>query len=52
MRDGEVWRLVTWPLVNPPNRIWVVITLAFFWFVGHRIEDEIGRVRFLGPDRS
>ncbi|HEX7132451.1 MAG TPA: rhomboid family intramembrane serine protease [Iamia sp.] len=48
VRDGEVWRLVTWPLVNPPDRIWVIITLAFFWFVGHRIEDEIGRVRFLG----
>ncbi|HEV7721907.1 MAG TPA: rhomboid family intramembrane serine protease [Iamia sp.] len=47
VRDGEVWRLVTWPLVNPPDRIWVIITLAFFWFVGHRIEDEIGRVRFL-----
>lgn len=47
VRDGEVWRLATWPLVNPPDRIWVIITLAFFWFVGHRIEDEIGRARFL-----
>jgi membrane associated rhomboid family serine protease len=46
VRDGEVWRLVTWPLVNPPDSIWVIITLAFFWFVGHRIEDEIGRGRY------
>jgi hypothetical protein len=46
VRDGEVWRLVTWPTVNPPTEIWVVLTLAFFWFVGHRIEDSIGRRRF------
>jgi membrane associated rhomboid family serine protease len=46
VRDGEVWRVATWPLVNEPS-IWTVISLAFFWFVGHQIEDEIGRVRFL-----
>jgi len=45
-QDGEIWRLATWPIVNPPTRIWVVLTLAFFWFVGHRIEDRIGRIRF------
>lgn len=47
VRQGDVWRLVTWPLVNPPDSFWVIITLVFFWFVGHRVEDEIGRVRFL-----
>jgi membrane associated rhomboid family serine protease len=47
VREGEVWRIFTWPLVNPPDSFWVVITLAFFWFVGHRVEDEVGRVRFL-----
>lgn len=47
VREGELWRLVTWPVVNPPDSLWVIITLAFFWFVGHRIEDEIGRTRFL-----
>ncbi len=46
VRNGEVWRLITWPTVNPPTEIWVVLTLAFFWFVGHRIEDSIGRRRF------
>lgn len=46
VRNGQVWRLVTWPLVNPPTQIWVVLTLAFFWFVGHRIEDTVGRKRF------
>ena len=43
VKDGEIWRLVTWPLVNPPTEIWVVLTLAFFWFVGHQIEDRVGR---------
>ena len=46
VRDGEVWRLVTWPIVNPPDNIWVLFTLAFFWFVGHRVEERIGRRRF------
>ncbi|MDO8362579.1 MAG: rhomboid family intramembrane serine protease [Actinomycetota bacterium] len=46
VRDGEIWRLVTWPIANPPTRIWVLLTLAFFWFVGHRVEETIGRKRF------
>lgn len=46
VRGGEVWRLATWPVVNPPDRIWVILTLAFFWFVGHAIEDQVGRVRY------
>ena len=46
VRDGEVWRVVTWPIANPPTRIWVILTLAFFWFVGHRVEDTVGRKRF------
>lgn len=46
VRDGEIWRLATWPLVNPPREIWVVLTLAFFWFVGHQVEERIGRKRF------
>ncbi len=46
VREGDVWRLASWPLVNPPNRIWVILPLVFFWFVGHRIEDLAGRKRF------
>jgi len=46
VRQGDLWRLITWPLVNPPDSIWVVLTLAFFWFVGHSVEDRIGRQRF------
>jgi membrane associated rhomboid family serine protease len=47
VRSGEVWRLATWPLANPPTQIWVVITLAFFWFIGHAVEDLVGRNRYL-----
>jgi membrane associated rhomboid family serine protease len=46
VREGDLWRLVTWPLLNPPTRIWVVLTLAFFWFVGHQVEDRVGRVPY------
>ncbi len=48
VRNGEIWRLATWPLVNPPTQIWVVITLAFFWFIGHAVEGIVGRNRYLG----
>jgi len=47
VREGELWRLATWPLANPPTEIWVVITLAFFWFIGHAVEDLVGRNRYL-----
>src|SRR5574338_1024120 len=48
VRDGEVWRLVLYPVVNPPTGdslafLWIVISLVFFWWVGHRIEEEVGR---------
>lgn len=45
VRGGDVWRVATWPLVTTPS-IFSVITLAFFWFVGHRVEDHIGRRRY------
>jgi hypothetical protein len=47
VRNGEVWRLATWPIANPPTQIWVVITLAFFWFIGHAVEELVGRSRYL-----
>jgi hypothetical protein len=45
--DGEIWRLVTYPVVNPPvgnlGFLWAVIGLVFFWWVGHHIEEQAGR---------
>jgi len=46
VRDGELWRLFTWPIANAPSRIWVVFTLLFFWFIGHAVEELVGRVKF------
>ena len=46
VRDGEVWRLVTWPLANPPSQIWVVFTLLFFWFIGHAVEEMVGKAHY------
>ncbi len=45
VRDGELWRLVTWPLGEAPS-IWAVIGLVFFWMVGHMIEDRTSRKRY------
>ena len=48
VRDGELWRVVTWPMVNPPDSffIFIVLGLLFLWFVGHEVEEMIGRHRF------
>ncbi len=40
--EGEVWRLVTWPLVNAPG-FWTVITLAIFYLLGSQLEALMGR---------
>lgn len=45
VRSGELWRLVTWPLINPPS-IWALIDIALFWYFGHMIEDRMGRKPF------
>lgn len=41
---GEVWRLVTWPFVEPFS-IWAVLTIFFFWYFGNAIEDQLGKQR-------
>jgi membrane associated rhomboid family serine protease len=46
VRHGEIWRLASWPIANPPSSIFIILTLVFFWFFGHRIEEMVGRVRF------
>jgi membrane associated rhomboid family serine protease len=47
VRDGDLWRVATWPMANPPTSIFVILTLVFFWFFGHRIEETVGRQRFV-----
>jgi hypothetical protein len=46
VRDGEIWRLFTWPIANPPSHIWLVLTLLFFWIIGHAVEGLVGRIRY------
>ena len=43
--DGQIWRLITWPIPTEPD-IWTVITLAIFWYFGREIEGLMGRNRF------
>lgn len=45
VRQGEVWRLVLWPLVNLPG-IFELLGLVVFWYFGRFVEDRIGRVPF------
>jgi hypothetical protein len=45
VRDGQIWRVVTWPIANQPG-LWPVLTLAIFWYFGREIEGLLGRVRF------
>lgn len=45
VRQGQVWRLVTWPLANQPT-LWTIIGLAIFWYFGRELEGLTGRNRF------
>lgn len=46
VRDGDIWRLITWPVATDPT-IWAVISLVFFWIFGHRVEEMVGKSRYL-----
>lgn len=46
VRHGQVWRLVTWPVVNASPDIWTILTIALFWYFGREIEAMLGRNRF------
>lgn len=41
---GQVWRLVTWPIINAPS-IWTGLTLLMLWYFGTMLEAELGRRR-------
>lgn len=45
VREGELWRLITWPVATDPS-IWAAISLVFFWIFGHRVEEMVGRIRY------
>lgn len=45
--DGEVWRVVTWPIAYPGGPgFWDVVSIFFLWYFGTDIENNLlGRVR-------
>ncbi|WP_420434173.1 DUF6576 domain-containing protein [Candidatus Poriferisocius sp.] len=43
--EGDVWRLITWPIPNEPH-IWTIILFAIFYMLGSQIESLLGRWRF------
>lgn len=40
--EGQVWRLVTWPMANGLD-LWGIISLFFFWYFGTDLEQVVGR---------
>lgn len=46
VRQGEIWRLVLWPLVNPPLSLWDLVGLLFFWYFGRFVEEGMGRLPY------
>lgn len=45
VREGKVWRVVTWPLSNGVS-IWLLLSAAMMYLIGGDIERELGRRRF------
>jgi membrane associated rhomboid family serine protease len=43
--NGQVWRLLSWPIANAPN-VWTALTIAMLWFFGRELERMIGRNRY------
>jgi len=46
VRNGEIWRIVTWPIAEQPN-IFALLSIAFFWSFGQSLEALFGRGKFL-----
>jgi hypothetical protein len=54
VRGGQLWRLVTWPMLNYPrpgtgplDAIFSIFNIFIFWWMGKNIEAEMGRRRFV-----
>lgn len=44
--EGQIWRLVTWPIPNEPD-FWTIILFAIFYMLGTQLENLLGRTQFL-----
>ncbi len=48
VRQGEVWRIVSWPLGVARNEVfWSAVTVFFLYLIGQQLERVLGRNRFL-----
>jgi hypothetical protein len=43
--EGQIWRLVTWPVPNEPN-FWTIVLLFVFFQLGTQVENLMGRKPF------
>jgi hypothetical protein len=43
--DGQLWRLVTWPIPNEPD-FWTIVLLFVFFQLGTQVENLMGRRPF------
>ncbi len=43
--EGELWRLLTWPIPNEPD-FWTIVLFAIFYMLGSQLERLLGRWRF------
>ena len=46
VREGEVWRIITWPIATEPT-VWGLLGIVFFWLFGQQLESLFGRGRFV-----
>ena len=46
VREGEIWRLITWPIATEPT-VWGLLGIVFFWLFGQQLEALFGRGKFL-----
>jgi len=46
VRDFQFWRVVTWPIAEPPD-FFPLLGVVFFWVFGQQVEALFGRNKFL-----
>ncbi len=44
--QGQLWRALTWPLLNPPD-FWFVVSVVFLFWFGRMVEQTLGRADVL-----
>ena len=46
VRQGELWRLVTWLFIPEGSNLWVVVSLFFYYSIGTDVENYWGTAKF------